>query len=67
MTRQTTGSHTLTLEPQPIADQWAGRCACGEWKATISLWSVRDRDAALDFLRTNHRHHLRAVGALANG
>jgi len=48
--------HTLTIEPQPIADQWMAKCSCG-WRQTESFWKTPDRDALLEKLRTAHRDH----------
>jgi hypothetical protein len=36
--------HKLTLEPQPIADQWMASCSCGAWRSTASFYEYDTRD-----------------------
>lgn len=48
--------HTLTKEPQPIADQWMGRCSCG-WRTTVSVYEIADRDALLHEIDLRHSDH----------
>lgn len=50
-------THTLTLKPQPIADQWMGECSCG-WRHTASLLQFDTREAAIDDIETAHLIHL---------
>lgn len=49
--------HTLTLKPQPIADQWMGECSCG-WRHAASLNQFDTREAAIDDIETAHLIHL---------
>ena len=49
--------HTLTLKPQPMADQWMGECSCG-WRHTASLYQFDTREAAIDDIETAHLIHL---------
>lgn len=52
--------HTLTLEAQPIADQWMGKCYCG-WRYTASLYDFDTREAAIKDIRAEHRGHVFAA------
>lgn len=52
--------HALTLEPQPIADQWMAKCSCG-WQMTESFWTTPDRDDLLVKLRAAHVSHCAEV------
>lgn len=60
-------THRLHLEPQPIADQWLGRCACG-WVATASSWDYATRDETIAALTLAYAEHLQSgeVGKLVN-
>nr|WP_312295965.1 hypothetical protein [Brevundimonas diminuta] len=49
--------HKLTLEPQPIADQWMAKCSCG-WRATESFWTTPDRDDLLAKLKERYQAHM---------
>jgi hypothetical protein len=51
-------SHRLTLEPQPIADQWMAKCDCG-WRATESVFDHRNPIGLLDSLKSKHDQHLK--------
>jgi len=42
--------HVLSLEPQPIADQWMARCPCG-WVKTESSNDNNTRDETLRKLK----------------
>lgn len=52
-----TEPHTLTLKPQPMADQWMGDCSCG-WRRTASLYEFDTREAAIARIELLHRDHL---------
>jgi hypothetical protein len=55
--------HTLTLEPQPIADQWMARCSCG-WRDRLSFHEVEGKEALLAELRRRFKVHTdEATGA----
>jgi hypothetical protein len=51
--------HTLTLEPQPIADQWMAKCICG-WRSTASFYEFHNRETLLEELRKRFKEHLEA-------
>lgn len=51
-----TDHHTLTLEPQPIADQWMAKCSCG-WRSTESFHETPDRDDLIAVLSLRHEDH----------
>lgn len=51
-----TNGHTLALEPQPIADQWMGRCNCG-WTTTASFYEFPDRETVISVINTRHAQH----------
>lgn len=51
--------HTLTVEPQPIADQVAGKCACG-WRTFVSVHQVV-KGLPSDVVRDRHREHLKYI------
>jgi len=59
-TEEWTAGHELTLEPQPIADQWMAKCACG-WRDTASFYEFDDRDDLLAELRMRHAKHVDKV------
>jgi hypothetical protein len=48
----------LTLEPQPIADQWMGRCSCGRWQATASMYQHDTRESAIGEIRRLWGEHV---------
>lgn len=54
-----TDQHALTLEPQPIADQWMAKCSCG-WHSTASFYDFPNRDALLEELRKRFKQHVEA-------
>ncbi|WP_157073614.1 hypothetical protein [Sphingomonas soli] len=48
--------HTLTREPQPIADQWMAKCSCG-WRKPVSFYDFSTREdvfAEIDRLFAQH-------------
>lgn len=34
-------THTTSIEPQPIADQWMAKCSCG-WRKSFSTYEFDD-------------------------
>lgn len=50
--------HKLTLEAQPIADQWKASCSCG-WVSTASMHVHSAADAALAQLSIEHDEHIK--------
>lgn len=60
-----TDRHGLTLEPQPIADQWMGKCSCG-WRKAVSFWDIEDRDALIAVIRRLHSEHVAVAAATTN-
>lgn len=48
--------HLLSKEPQPIADQWMGKCSCG-WRTTVSFYEIPDRDQLLEEIDSRHAAH----------
>lgn len=55
--------HALTKEPQPIADQWMGKCTCG-WRTTVSFYEIPSR---YELLREIDERHARHVGGSVGG
>jgi len=51
-----TEQHALTLEPQPMADQWMGKCSCG-WRTTVSIYEAPTREATIQEIRRRHAEH----------
>lgn len=49
--------HNLTKEPQPIADQWMGKCSCG-WQTTVSAYEISDRDTLLVEIDRRYGEHV---------
>ncbi|OWK27592.1 hypothetical protein SPDO_32750 [Sphingomonas dokdonensis] len=49
--------HVLSLEPQPIADQWMGRCTCG-WRMIASLHDFETGIAARSALQAGFNVHI---------
>jgi hypothetical protein len=56
-------THDLTVTPQPLADQWMGRCSCGGWSATASLNEMDRHQALAELRRQLHGHITRVTGA----
>jgi hypothetical protein len=52
--------HRLTLEPQPIADQWMAKCSCG-WRKAVSLYEHAHGWQAREAARKAHEEHVQAT------
>lgn len=52
--------HTLTREPQPIADQWMAKCSCG-WRSPVSFWEFDTQEAVFAEIDRRFRDHIDAA------